>query len=182
MEQASYWRHAKRTSPARITTEGNDLKQQTASHNHAVDVVDTQVKAIQSDIRKRAVKKFLYSTIHIYYCKCDQALNVQRLGISSPFVRRNGIRPNGIGHICDVHRCLQSSVGTWARLGYAAFDVQLWKAYFFTTLYDIRMSMLLVYSGSSRSVFFYISTRFEITQAMPGHAGAYGYGVSYKPQ
>ena len=79
MEQASYWRHAKRTSPPRITTEGNDLKQQTAPHNHAVDVVDTQVKAIQSDIRKRAGKKFLYSTIHIYYCKCDQELNVQRL-------------------------------------------------------------------------------------------------------
>ena len=49
-----YWRCAKGTSPARITTEGNDLKQQTAPHNHAVDVVDTQVKAIQSDMRKRA--------------------------------------------------------------------------------------------------------------------------------
>ena len=79
MEQASYWRQAKRTSPARITTEGNELKQQTAPHNHAVDVMDTQVKAIQSDIRKRAGKKFLYSTIHIYYCKCDQVLNIQRL-------------------------------------------------------------------------------------------------------
>ena len=30
---------------------------------------------------------------------------------------------------------LQSCVGTWARLGYAAFDVQLRKAYFVTTLY-----------------------------------------------
>ena len=28
--------------PAKVTTEGNDLKQQTAPHNHAVDVVDTQ--------------------------------------------------------------------------------------------------------------------------------------------
>ena len=27
--------------PARITTEGNDPNQQTAPHNHAVDVVDT---------------------------------------------------------------------------------------------------------------------------------------------
>ena len=27
--------------PARITIEGNDLKQQTAPHNHAVDVVET---------------------------------------------------------------------------------------------------------------------------------------------
>ena len=32
------WRCAKRTSPARITTEGNDLKQQTAPYNHAVHV------------------------------------------------------------------------------------------------------------------------------------------------
>ena len=46
-----YWRCAKRTCPARITTEGNDLKHQTAPHNHAVD---TQVKTIQSDMRKRA--------------------------------------------------------------------------------------------------------------------------------
>ena len=49
-----YWRCAKRTCPAGITTEGNDLKQQTAPHNHAVDVVDTQVKTIQSHMKKRA--------------------------------------------------------------------------------------------------------------------------------
>ena len=40
-----YWRCAKRTCPARIITEGN----QTAPHNHAVNVVDTQVKAIYND-------------------------------------------------------------------------------------------------------------------------------------
>ena len=34
--------------------EGNDLKHQTEPHNHAVDVVDTHVKAIQSDMRKKA--------------------------------------------------------------------------------------------------------------------------------
>ena len=35
---------------ARITTERNDLKQQTAPHNHVVDVVDTQyVPAIYND-------------------------------------------------------------------------------------------------------------------------------------
>ena len=33
------------------------------------------------------------------------------------------------------HRRLQSCVGTWARLGYAAFDAQFRKAYFVTTLY-----------------------------------------------
>ena len=31
--------------PASITTEGNDLKQQTTPHNHAMDVVDTQQSA-----------------------------------------------------------------------------------------------------------------------------------------
>ena len=36
-----------------------------------------------------------------------------------------------------LHRRLQSCVGTQARLGYAAFDVQLRKAYFVTTLYAI---------------------------------------------
>ena len=41
-----YWRCAKRTYPLRITTEGNDLKQQTAPRNHAVHVVNTQVKVI----------------------------------------------------------------------------------------------------------------------------------------
>ena len=39
------------------------------------------------------------------------------------------------------HRYLQSSVGTWARLGYAAFDAQLRRAHFVTTLYAIRMSV-----------------------------------------
>ena len=39
---------------AGITIEGNDIKQHPAPHNHAVDVVNTQVKTIQSDMRKRA--------------------------------------------------------------------------------------------------------------------------------
>ena len=43
-----YWRCAKRTSPLRITTEGNDLKQQTAPRNHAVHAVNTQVKVIHN--------------------------------------------------------------------------------------------------------------------------------------
>jgi len=40
-----------------------------------------------------------------------------------------------------VHRRLQSCVGTRARLGYTAFDAQLQKVYFVTTLYAIRMSV-----------------------------------------
>ena len=47
------------TGDAQCSTEGNDLKQQTAPHHHAVDVVDPhpQVKAIQTDIRKEPGKK-----------------------------------------------------------------------------------------------------------------------------
>ena len=36
---------------------------------------------------------------------------------------------------------LQSRLGTRARLGHAAFDAHLRKAYFVTTLYAIRMSV-----------------------------------------
>ena len=41
----------------------------------------------------------------------------------------------------NINQRLQSCVGTWARLGYAKFDVQLQKAYFVATLYAIRMSV-----------------------------------------
>ena len=47
-------------------------------------------------------------------------------------------------------RCLQSCVGTWARLGYAAFDAQLRKAYFVTTLYTIHLHTL--YAGDHVSL------------------------------
>ena len=43
-----------------------------------------------------------------------------------------------------MHRCLQSCVGTRARLGYAALDGQLWKAYF-GTLY-VRLCTHMVSS------------------------------------
>ena len=43
-------------------------------------------------------------------------------------------------HAC-VHRRLQSCVGTLARVGYAAFDAQLQKAYFVITLYTFRTSV-----------------------------------------
>ena len=39
---------------------------------------------------------------------------------------------------CSKHRCLQSCVGTWARLGYAAFDAQLQKAFFVITRCAVR--------------------------------------------
>ena len=52
------------------------------------------------------------------------------------------------------HRHLQSCVGTQARLGYAAFDAQLRKMYFVTTLYAIRTSVgvHMLYRGSSHPV------------------------------
>ena len=58
---------------------------------------------------------------------------------------------------CDcipvVHRRLQTCVGTWARLGYAAFDAQLREAYFFhyTVCYTYvcaYVSMCMLYRGS----------------------------------
>ena len=48
------WRCAKRTCPARITTQDEELLQQTAGHNHPVDAVDCEVQAIQSQMKKRA--------------------------------------------------------------------------------------------------------------------------------
>ena len=165
MEQASYWRHAKRTSPPRITTEGNDLKQQTAPHNHAVDVVDTQVKAIQSDIRKRAGKKFLYSTIHIYYCKCDQVkyTKVRPNGIGSPFVRQMGLDQMGLVHLLlDEMGLDQMGLDTYV------IDIGACRA-LWVPGQDLAMPhlmcncgkhiiSLLVYRGSSHSVFLDIST------------------------
>ena len=151
MEQASYWRQAKRTSPARIATEGNDLKQQTAPHNHAVDVVDTQVKAIQSDIRKRAGKKFLYSTIHIYYCKCDQALNIQRLdqmGSVYLLLDEMGLDQMGLDtYVMDIGACR----ALWVPGQDLAMPHLMCNC-------GKRIFSLLVYRGSSRSVFLDIST------------------------
>ena len=54
------WTMEYATGDAQCSTEGNDLKQQTAPHHHAVDVVyrsHPQVKAIQTDIRKEPGKK-----------------------------------------------------------------------------------------------------------------------------
>ena len=56
-----------------------------------------------------------------------------------------------------IHKCLQSCVGTRARLGYATFDVQLLKAYFvifchyYTVHYLLRLCRLsthMLYRGS----------------------------------
>ena len=49
-----YWRCSKRTCPARVTTQGEELLQQTNGHNHAVDETDSRVEQIRSNLRKRA--------------------------------------------------------------------------------------------------------------------------------
>ena len=67
-------------------------------------------------------------------------------------------------------------MGTWARLGYATFDVQLWKVYFVTTLYAIHTSVCAqaricyigVFMSGPRDMSMHDSK-------YPGAAGAYGY-------
>jgi len=49
-----YWRCSKHTCPARVTTQGEELLQQTNGHNHAVDETDSRVEQIRSNLRKRA--------------------------------------------------------------------------------------------------------------------------------
>ena len=51
-----YWRCGKRTCPARLTTEGNELLQQTNGHNHTVDGVEAEVEKVK-DIKKELEMK-----------------------------------------------------------------------------------------------------------------------------
>ena len=49
-----YWRCAKRVCPARITTDGNQVLQQTNGHSHPVDGVEAEVERVKHELRKRA--------------------------------------------------------------------------------------------------------------------------------
>ena len=49
-----YWRCSKRTCPARVTSEENEVTQQTNSHNHPVYGVEVQIERVKSGLRKRA--------------------------------------------------------------------------------------------------------------------------------
>ena len=49
-----YWRCSKRNCPARLTSEGVEVTQQTNGHNHAIDGVDAQVERVKHILRKRA--------------------------------------------------------------------------------------------------------------------------------
>ena len=51
----------KRTCPARITIEGNDLKQQTAPHNHAVNIVDPG----EGNSEKHEKRALSYTPVHV---------------------------------------------------------------------------------------------------------------------
>ena len=48
---------ARRTCPSRITTQHEELLQQTAGYNHSMDAADCQVQAIRIQMRKRACEK-----------------------------------------------------------------------------------------------------------------------------
>ena len=64
-----YWRCTKRTSPARITTEGNDLKL-----HHTIMLWMSHAGEGDSERHKKKSqgRNFFISTIRIYNCKCDQ--------------------------------------------------------------------------------------------------------------
>ena len=49
-----YWRCSKRSFPARLTSEGVEVTQQTNGHNHAIDGVEAQVEGVKHNLRKRA--------------------------------------------------------------------------------------------------------------------------------
>ena len=55
--------------------------------------------------------------------------------------------------IKTVHRCLQSCVGTWARLGYTEFHAQLQKAYFVATLYTVHCTMYVILCISAQMLY-----------------------------
>ena len=49
-----YWRCSKRSCPARFTSEGVEVTQQTNGRNHAIHGVEAQVERVKHNLRKRA--------------------------------------------------------------------------------------------------------------------------------
>ena len=47
-----YWRCGKRSCPARITTEGDEVLQQTNGHNHPEDGVQAKVERVEHGLCK----------------------------------------------------------------------------------------------------------------------------------
>ena len=93
-----YWRCAKRACPARITIEWNDLKQQTAPHNHAVDVVDTQVKGDLERHEKKSQEEIIpVPEIYINHIYCLFLFNALAIHICS--WRKHSMMPD-MAHGC----------------------------------------------------------------------------------
>ena len=49
-----YWRCSKRSCPARLTSEGVKVTQQTNGHNHVIDGVEAQMERVKHNLRKQA--------------------------------------------------------------------------------------------------------------------------------
>ena len=49
-----YWRCGKKSCQARITTEGDEVLQQTNGHNHPEDGVQAKVERVKHGLRKQA--------------------------------------------------------------------------------------------------------------------------------
>ena len=57
MELEKYWRCSKRSCPARLTSEGDEVIQQTNGHNHAIDGVEAQVERVNHNLRSGLEKR-----------------------------------------------------------------------------------------------------------------------------
>ena len=92
-------------------------------------------------ISQQSTVKFLWASFVNWNASCTHMLSLYISAV--PKYQKFYISTGQWCNICKVqkHRRLQSYVGNRARLGYAAFDVQLQKAYFVTTLYPIRTSV-----------------------------------------
>ena len=66
--------------PARITTEGNDPNQQTAPHNHAVDVVDTQCQQFIADTMSMSLTSHVGHPLEVTMVQTDE---FQHLSLSN---------------------------------------------------------------------------------------------------
>ena len=49
-----YWRCSKRSCLARLTSDGDEVTQQTNGYNHAIDGVEAQVERVKHNLRKQA--------------------------------------------------------------------------------------------------------------------------------
>jgi len=60
------WRCSKWYCPARLTTQGDELLQQTAGHNHAIDLTECCLEQIKSKLHRKRVG--CPSSGHLWWC------------------------------------------------------------------------------------------------------------------